>query len=116
MENNDILDQPEPRKRYSGKWMSLKFLGYGLLIFIISQAVLRGTAWLLFFYGTPSETLVEVLQVLSFFSGLAFVFCNLLGFITAIVHLGGGKDNSERIAGLLGLLANLLPLGLFLAL
>ena len=112
---NEILDQPEKRKRFSGKWMSLKFFGYGFAIFFSIQLLGRGIAWALVTQNWLSEGFIKVFQLFAFFGGLAFLFCNLLGIVTAFTYLTGGKDSSETIAGLIGLLINLIPIGLFIA-
>lgn len=112
---NEILDQPETRKRFSGKWMSLKFFGYGFAVFLLVQILGRGIIWALATQLWLTEGVVKAFQILSFFGGLAFVGFNLLGIVTAFTYLTGGKDNSERIAGLIGLLINLLPIGLLIA-
>lgn len=86
----------------SDSWMGAKCFGLGgALAAVIALALFAFEGWL----GDQFRNPFFFLMV----AGFVFLFFNVLGTLLSVVFLITGKSREDKVAGLVGLVLNLLP-------
>ncbi len=107
---NEILDQPEKRKRFTGKWMGAAYFGFSIALLVLFAIIAIAVQTLI---GDSLESFEKYnyFNKIMAIGVVVLIGCNLVGCIVSIHYLAEQSNGHQKVASFIGLLLNLMPLG-----